>query len=69
MLIPRLLTPAEAAEFLHKSPQTLLKWAHPSVAKIGCCKVGGKVLIPESEVVRIIKDGMRPASPIWRGQR
>jgi excisionase family DNA binding protein len=49
----------EAAELLGKAENTMRNWIQ--FRKIAVYRVGGSILIPESEITRILEDGFRPA--------
>jgi excisionase family DNA binding protein len=48
----RILTPKEAAKELHLHPQTVMDWCREG--RITATKLGGKWLIPRSEVDRLL---------------
>ena len=51
---------AEAAPLLGKAPKTLRAWI--ATGKIGVCRVGHHVLVPEGEIQRILNEGTVPAT-------
>jgi len=55
----RLVSVAEAAGRLGLSIWTLRNWAY--AGKVASCKLGSRLLIPESEIERLISESMRPA--------
>jgi excisionase family DNA binding protein len=57
----KLLTLEQAAEQLGMKPVTLRMWA--SARKIARVKIGRAVRIPESEIAKIIEQGLIPALP------
>jgi excisionase family DNA binding protein len=61
-----LLTVQQAAERLGLKVQTVRNWL--SMRRIGCIRVGGRVSIPESEVLRLLAEGWRPPVKVWKGQ-
>lgn len=58
MMTGDLLTTKEAAELLRVSHWTVSAWL--SQGKLQRTKVGGRTLIRESELQRVIKDGGKP---------
>jgi excisionase family DNA binding protein len=50
---------AEAAKMLGQEQSTTRKWI--LLRKIAVFRVGKTILIPESEIKRIMEDGFRPA--------
>jgi excisionase family DNA binding protein len=55
----RLVSVAAAADRLGLSVWTLRNWAY--AGKLASCKLGGRLLIPESEIERAITESLRPA--------
>jgi excisionase family DNA binding protein len=55
----RLISMADASERLSLSIWTLRGWAY--AGKVASCKLGSRLLIPESEVDRLINESLRPA--------
>jgi excisionase family DNA binding protein len=51
----------EAAEILGKAENTMRNWIQ--FRKIAVIRIGGSILIPESEITRILEDGFCPAKP------
>jgi len=62
-----LLSVGQAAERLRLKPQTIRNWL--SRRRIGAIRVGGRVSIPESEVLRILAEGWAPPVRLWTGGR
>jgi excisionase family DNA binding protein len=52
---------AEAAKMLGQEQSTTRKWI--LLRKIAVFRVGKTILIPESEIERILEDGFCPAKP------
>jgi excisionase family DNA binding protein len=55
----RLVSVAAAADRLGLSIWTLRAWCY--AGKFASCKLGGRLLIPESEIERAITESLRPA--------
>ena len=62
-----MLSVNQAAERLGLKVQTVRNWI--SSRRIGVVRVGGRVSIPESEVLRILAEGWQPPVKVWEGQR
>ncbi len=62
-----LLSIPQAAQRLGLKVQTLYNWV--SLRRIGAMRVGRRVSIPESEVLRILAEGWQPPVKIWEAQR
>ena len=58
---PRLLSVYEAAEILNLKPVTLRAWI--AQRRMGCVRLGRRVLIPLNEIERLIEGGFVPALP------
>lgn len=54
-MLVRLFLIAEAAELWRLKPRTVRRWVF--LRKVTYCKVGGRVRIPESEIVRVVEEG------------
>lgn len=61
------LTPAETARALRITADTVLTWV--ARRKIAHVKLGNRLLIPVSEVTRLLDENYTPARPIMRGNR
>ncbi len=61
------LSVGQAAARLGLKIQTVRNWI--SQRKIGVIRVGGRVSVPESEVLRILAEGWQPPVKLWEGQR
>ena len=55
VLPARLLTPVEAARYLHLSPGTLAVWRSTRRYRLAYVKVGGKVFYKPEDLERFIK--------------
>ncbi|MFL6212044.1 MAG: helix-turn-helix domain-containing protein [Pyrinomonadaceae bacterium] len=62
MIEDRLVNIKDAAEILAISPWTVRAWIAQS--KITSAKMGTRRLIPESEIKRLLADGMRPRKAV-----
>jgi len=51
----RLFTIDEAAQMWRLKPRTIRKWVFQR--RVTYCRVGGRVRIPESEIVRVVEEG------------
>lgn len=54
-MVEKLLTRAEVAEVLHRSPMSV--WKDAKQGKLRCVRIGGTLRFPQSEVERVIKEG------------
>ena len=61
MVNGNLVSITEAAARLGLKPITVRLWA--AQRKIGVCKLGRRLLIPESEIARLIERNIIPALP------
>ena len=59
-MLPKLLTVQEAAEALRVKPATIRAWILRR-ARINSVRVGRAVRIPEAEIERLLRNGLRPA--------
>jgi len=62
-----LLSVDQAAERMRVKPKTVRNWR--LLRKIGAIRSGGRVSIPESEVLRILAEGWQPPVKLWKGGR
>jgi len=54
----RLFLIGEAAEMWRMKPRTVRRWIF--LRKVTYCKIGGRVRIPESEILRVVSEGTVP---------
>lgn len=62
-----LLSVPQAADRLRLRVQTLRNWI--AARRIGVIRVGRRVSVPESEVLRILTEGWAPPAKVWETQR